>query len=140
MSALDTQVISEAMRPAPHAAVLAWVAAQPRALLYATSVSEAEILSGIARLPQGRRRAAFAAAAEAIFVEDLAGQILPFDSAASRYYARITTDRRRVGRPMEGFDALIAATALAADAGVATRDTAGFDGCGLTLIDPWAAT
>lgn len=139
MIVLDTNIISELMRAEPHPAVLAWVAAQPRAMLYATSIGQAEILSGIARLPEGRRRAALAAAAEAIFTEDLAGRVLPFDSAASIHYARITTGRRQAGSPMEAFDALIAATALAAGAGVATRDIGGFDGCGLTLVDPWIA-
>ena len=135
---LDTNVISELMRSEPHPAVLAWVAAQPRATLYTTGISQAEILFGIAVLTKGRRRTALAAAAEAMFAEDLADRILPFDSAAAAHYATIVVARREMGRPIEAFDALIAATALAAGADVATRDTAGFDGCGLTLIDPWA--
>ena len=135
---LDTNVISELMRPEPHPAVLAWVAAQPRTTLYTTGISQAEILFGIAVLTKGRRRTALAAAAEAMFAEDLADRILPFDSAAAAHYATIVVARREMGHPIEAFDALIAATALAAGADVATRDTAGFDGCGLTLIDPWA--
>ena len=61
MFVLDTNVISELMRPAPHQAVFAWVAAQPRASLYTTSVSRAEILSGIGIMREGRRRAALGA-------------------------------------------------------------------------------
>ena len=71
------------MRGEPHPAVLAWVAAQPRALLYTTHINQAEILYGIAALPEGRRRAALAAAAMAMFAEDFAGRILPFDAGAA---------------------------------------------------------
>jgi predicted nucleic acid-binding protein len=137
---VDTNVISELMRPEPHPKVLAWVAAQPRTLLYTTHINQAEILYGIAALPEGRRRTALAAAAEGMFAEDFAGRILPFGAAAAVRYADIVITRRRAGNPIEGFDALIAATALAAGASVATRDTSGFAGCGLTLIDPWTAS
>jgi predicted nucleic acid-binding protein len=88
-------------------------------------------------LPDGRRRTALAAAAQAMFTEDLAGRILPFDSAAAARNAGIVVARRRAGTPIEGFDALIAATALSAGAAGATRDIGAFDGCGLTLINPW---
>ena len=139
MIVLDTNVISELMRAKPHPAVLSWVAAQPRATLYTTSVNQTEILYGIAMLPAGRRRTALAAAAEAMFAEDLVDRVLPYDSAAAARYAEIVVARRRVGSPIEAFDALIAATALSIGAGVATRDIGGFDGCGLTIIDPWAS-
>ncbi len=139
MIVLDTTVISELMRGEPHPKVLAWVAAQPRALLYTTRINQAEVLYGIAASPEGRRRAAFASAAAAMFDEDPAGRILPFGATAAAHYADIVVTRRRADRPIEGFDALIAATALAADASVATRDTAGFADCGLALIDPWTA-
>ena len=139
MIVVDTNVISELMRPEPDPAVLAWVAAQPRARLFTTSVSQAEILFGIAALADGRRRRGLAAAAEAMFAEDFAQHILAFDEAAAPHYARLVADRRRAGRPIEAFDALIAATALAAGAAVATRDLGGYIDCGLTLIDPWQA-
>jgi len=132
---LDTNVISELMRAEPDARVLAWVAAQPRALLCTTHINQAEILYGIAALPEGRRRAALAVAAEAVFAEDFAGRILPFGAAAVARYSDIVLARRRAGNPIEGFDALIAATALAAGAGIATRDSGGFADCGLTLIN-----
>lgn len=137
MIVVDTNVISELMRGEPYPAVLAWVAAQPRALLYTTHINQAEILHGIAALPEGRRRAALAVAAEAMFVEDFAGRILPFEARAAACYPDIVLARRRAGNPIEKFDASIAAIALAAGADVATRDTGGFAGCGLTLIDPW---
>lgn len=135
---LDTNVVSELMRPEPHPAVFAWVAARPRTTLFTTSVCQAEVLYGIAALPEGRRRRGLAAAARAVFEEDFAGRVLAFGPAAAPHYARIVAGRRALGRPMEAFDALIAAIALAAGVGVATRDLDGFAGCGLpTLIDPW---
>jgi toxin FitB len=136
---VDTNVISELMRGEPHAAVLAWVAAQPRSQLYTTYVNQAEILYGIGALPAGRRRAALAAAAEAMFAEDFAGRVLPFEARAAARYPEIVLARRQAGQPIEKFDALIAATALAAGASIATRDAGGFAGCGLAVIDPWTA-
>jgi toxin FitB len=76
---VDTNVISELMRGDPHPAVLSWMAARPRSLLYTTYISQAEILHGIAALPEGRRRTALTAAAEAMFAEDFAGRLLPFE-------------------------------------------------------------
>jgi predicted nucleic acid-binding protein len=139
MIVLDTNVLSELMRPAPAPAVHAWLAHQPRATLYSTSVSQAEILYGIAALDDGRRKRGLATAAEAMFEEDLAGRVLAFDAAAAPHYARIVAARRKMGIPIEGFDAMIAATALAAGASLATRDVADFVDCGLAIINPWAA-
>ena len=110
MIVLDTNVLSELMRSEPAAAVFAWVSAQPRTTLYTTSVSKAEILYGIAVLPEGRRRLALAVAAEAMFADDFAGRVLPFDEAAAVQYAEIVAARRREGCPIEAFDAQIAAT------------------------------
>ena len=140
MIVVDTNVISELMRGDPHPAVLSWVAAQPRALLYTTYVSQAEILYGIAALPEGRRRTALTTAAEAMFAEDFAGRLLPFEGHAAARYPEIVLARRQAGKPIEKFDALIAATALAAGASIATRDAGGFTGCGLTVIDPWTVS
>ena len=81
------------MRSQPAAAVFAWVAAQPRAALHTTSVNKAEILYGIAALPEGRRRAALSAAAEAMFTDDFMGRVLPFDEAAAVHYAEIVAGR-----------------------------------------------
>jgi len=136
---VDTNVISELMRGDPHPTVLAWVAAQPRALVYTMHINQAEILYGIAALPEGRRRAALAAAAEAMFAEDFAGRILPFEARAAAQYPGVLLARRWAGKPIEKFDALIAAIALATGAEVATRDIGGFAGCGLSLVNPWEA-
>jgi predicted nucleic acid-binding protein len=134
---LDTNVISELMRPEPHPAVLSWVGGQRPSVLHTTSVTQAEIFYGVAVLPAGKRRDALAAAADAVFAEDLAGRVLPFDGGAAERYAEIRAARRRAGTPMEAFDAQIAAIALTSDAVLATRDLGDFAGCGLTVVDPW---
>jgi predicted nucleic acid-binding protein len=101
------------------------------------SVNKAEILYGIAALPDWRRRAALAAAAEGMFTDDFAGRVLPFEEEAAVHYAEIVVARGREGRPIEAFDAQIAATARA---DLATRDVGDFAGCDLTLVNPWVAT
>ena len=139
MIVLDTNVISELMHASPDRNVLTWVAAQPRAELYATSITRAEILYGVVTLPEGRRRTALAEAAAAMFDEDLIDHVLPFDGAAASHYAEIVVSRRRAAAPIDAFDALIAATARASGAAIATRDVAGFAGCGIIVINPWEA-
>jgi len=134
---LDTNVLSELMRSAPHATVTNWVAAQPAADLFITTITQAEILHGVLLLPRGRRRDAIEAAADAMFEEDFAGRILPFSSHAAHAYAEIAVARRRSGRPICQFDAQIAAIAKSTGAGVATRNVSDFEGCGIKVIDPW---
>ena len=140
MIILDTNVLSELMRAKQaHASVFAWVAGHPQAMLCTTSINKAEILYGIAVLPEGGRRAALAMAAERMFDNVFEGRVLPFDYAAAGHYARIVAVRRNKGRPIANFDAQIAAIAHTAGAQLATRDVSGFADCGLTLINPWNA-
>jgi predicted nucleic acid-binding protein len=134
---LDTNVISEAWRPKPAANVREWMRAQPTALLFTTSITEAELLFGIALLPAGRRRSALSALAETMFAEDLAGRVLPFDSAAAHEYADIAAGRRRAGRPIAEADARIAAIVRSRGATLATRNVADFAACGIPVISPW---
>jgi hypothetical protein len=137
MIVLDTNVLSELMKAMPADRVMSWVASQPAASLYTTSITQAEILHGVSLLPAGKRRSAFEAAAEAMFREDFAGRILPFASDAAPLYARIAVERRRAGRPISHFDAQIAAIARLTGAAIATRNVADFEGCGVKLVDPW---
>jgi predicted nucleic acid-binding protein len=139
MIVLDTNVLSELMKPAPAERVTRWIAAQPATSLYTTTVTQAEILHGVMLLPAGRRRNAVESAAEAMFKEDFAGRVLPFGSDAARLYARIAAERCRAGRPISHFDAQIAAITRAAGAAVATRNVADYDGCGVKVINPWEA-
>ena len=137
MFLLDTNILSAVMGPRPVRQVAKWMARQPLELLFTAAVCQAEILSGIAVLPQGRRRNALEVAARAMFREDFCGRVLPFDTEAAAVYAEIFAARRRAGRPAATADLMIAAIARVHRASVVTRDTAGFAGCGLTLIDPW---
>jgi len=134
---LDTNVLSELMRLAPHPSVTTWVATQSTANLFITTITQAEIFHGVLLLPQGRRRDAIEAAASAMFEEDFAGRILAFGSHAAHAYAEIAVARRQSGRPISQFDAQIAAIAKSAGAGVATRNVPDFEGCGVNVIDPW---
>jgi predicted nucleic acid-binding protein len=137
MIILDTNVLSELMKPRPAPAVVAWMSGQPAASLYTTSVTQAEILYGLMLLPRSRRRSALEAAATSMFAEDFGERILGFDRDAAPAYAQIASDRRRAGRPISHFDAQIAAIARFMGAAVATRNTADLEGCGVTVVDPW---
>lgn len=137
MIVLDTNVLSELMRPEPNARVLSWLGEQPAVRVFTTSITQAEILHGILLLPSGKRRQAFEEAARAMFEEDFAGRVLAFGSAAALPYATIACDRRRAGRPISQFDAQIAAIATVNKASVATRNVSDFEGCGIEVIDPW---
>lgn len=138
MYLIDTNVISEAMRLTPEPAVMAWFSGQDSAELYLTAVSEAELRTGAAILPAGRRRDRLTAEIDAAIGQDFAGRVLPFDSAAARAYAAIAAARRSAGRPIQDADCQIAAIARARDAAVATRNAGDFADCGIAVIDPWA--
>lgn len=137
MIILDTNVLSELMKPSPAERVATWLAAQPAMSLYTTSITQAEILHGLLLLPPGRRRTAIEAAAESMFEEDFGGRILGFGSDAALPYALIASERRRAGRPISHFDAQIAAIAYSARAAIATRNVPDFDGTGVKVVNPW---
>jgi hypothetical protein len=139
MFVLDTNVLSAVMgsQPVPEAA--AWVAGQPEELLYTTAVCQAEVLAGIKILPEGHRRRGLEAMAKAIFANAFDGRVLPFDTEAAAAYGEIFAARKRAGRPTAPHDLMIAAIARANGANMVTRNVADFEGCGLTLINPWDA-
>ena len=134
---LDTNVVSELLRPSPNPAVESWVAERPAAELHFTAVGEAELRYGVAILPAGRRRDALARAIEAILREDFYGRILPFDSDAAREYAEIASARRAAGRTMAPADCQIAAIARSRDMAVATRNVRDFEDIEVEVVDPW---
>jgi predicted nucleic acid-binding protein len=136
---LDTNVVSELMRPRPEAVVTAWIKARANTELWITSVTEAELWFGARVLPAGKRRQGLEAALGLIFAEDLGGRTWPFDSAAAKVYADIMAKRRESGRPMSQFDGQIAAIARVHGAALATRNLVDFEGCDLVLHNPWAA-
>ncbi|MGC2162118.1 MAG: type II toxin-antitoxin system VapC family toxin [Silvibacterium sp.] len=137
MIVLDTNVISELFRPAPDRRVLYWVEAQEADELFTTSVTEAEMFSGIGFMAAGRRRSDLFSATEAYFRSDLAGRILSFDSAAARSYAEITAIRKRKGLSISAFDMQIAAIARTCNAVLATRNTKDFEFTGVQIVNPW---
>jgi len=137
MIILDTNVLSELMRPKPSPRVVAWVAKQLATELFTTSITEAGIFYGIELLTKGKRREGLLAAAEAMFAEDLAGRVFAFESEAARVFSKIAAHRRVLGRPISHADAQIAAIAQVRGAKLATRNVADFQDCGLDRIDPW---
>lgn len=138
MIVLDTNVLSETLRASPSPTVLSWLRAIPLVELFTTTITEGEMLYGLARLPEGARRRALEASVLPLIAKDFAGRILPFDSPAAREFADIAAARRRDGRPISDADARIAAIARSHSARLATRDVAGFSDCGLEIINPWA--
>lgn len=135
---IDTNVLSELMRPAPAPQVLDWFAAQAPSQLHTSVITYAEILAGIALLPVGKRSEAMAQAARQIFEEDFAGRCLDFGGLAVGRYAMVRAQRQLAGRPIDTADAQIAAIALAAKLKLVTRNTKDFVGIeGLKLHNPW---
>jgi len=137
MIVLDTNVLSETLKPLPNAAVVAWMAVQPRSTLFTTTVVEAEILYGVAVLADGARKTQLQAALKAIFTEDLSGQVIPFDRDCAEAYAGIAANRKNSGQPISQFDAMIAAATASRGATLATRNLRDFADCGIRLINPW---
>ncbi|WP_210880205.1 type II toxin-antitoxin system VapC family toxin [Roseovarius autotrophicus] len=139
MIIVDTNVVSELLRPTPEPRVETWLAAQDGLDIYLTAISEAELRYGVAIMDNGKRRDGLADAIDRILREDMGGRVLAFDSAAAEAYATIASSRRAAGRPIAQADCQIAAIARARGAKVATRNTADFEGCGVNLINPWTA-
>ena len=137
MIVLDTNVVSEWMRPVPSDAVIEWMTRQIPTDLYLSTITEAELRFGVELLPAGRRRERLLTAIEAMLREDFAGRILPFDRAAAQAFAVIAAARRAAGMPVEFSDCQIAAIARARSWSVATRNVRDFEGCGIDVINPW---
>lgn len=139
MILLDTNVVSELMRPTPHPSVVEWLDVQPGYRLYISSVTKAEIELGIGLLPEGRRKQGLQEAAARMFGE-FHGRCLAFDELAASRYAALVSPRMRGGRPISVEDAQIAAMALASGFVLATRNISDFEGIdGLSVVDPWSS-
>jgi predicted nucleic acid-binding protein len=135
---LDTNVVSEAMKPAPHPAVQAWLDEQAAETLYLTSVTLAELLFGIGALAAGRRKDALARTLDGL-LDLFRGRVLAFDTDAARHYAGLAVAARAAGKGLPTPDGYIAAIAAARGFSVATRDVAPYKAAGVAVIDPWQA-
>lgn len=138
MIVLDTNVVSEAMRPAPDERVLRWLDAQPAESLFLTSVTLAELYFGVAAMPVGQRKTRLSAFVDEL-VQSQEHRVLSFDLAAAQHHAVLALRARKNGRGFPVPDGYIAAIAASHGFAVATRDTAPFEAAGLPVIDPWAA-
>ncbi len=137
MILLDTNVLSELMRAKPDPNVIAWVDAQRSSDLVISSITVAEILYGIARMPDGKRKDSLYVLASAMFEEDFAGSILAFDADAAVHYADLVAASERSGKIADMGDGQIAAIARLHGARIATRNVRHFEAFGILLVNPW---
>lgn len=137
MILLDTNVVSEPMRPAPDARVVDWVDTQPLETLYLCAITVAELRAGVALLPRGKRRASLSEDLEKHVLPLFAGRVVAFDLACTQAYAEVIEKTRRAGRAIAAVDGYIAAIATTHGLAIATRDTAPFEAVGLSVINPW---
>jgi len=136
---LDTNVLSEALKPSPSRTVLGWLASQEPLSVYVTAITQAELLYGIEVLPSGKRKSHLSVVITQLFAEDFCGRVLAFDGEAAAAFAKVVARRKSSGHPISQFDAMIAAIARSRGAAVATRDTGDFRDCGIRVVNPWLA-
>lgn len=140
MIILDTNVISEISRPNPSIRVIDFITGLAPTDRYITAITEAELHYGVQILPPGEAREIVLYRIERTLRKYFAGRVLPFDSPAARFYARISAERRAAGRPISQADCQIAAIAYSVAAPLATRNVRDFEECGIEVIDPWSAS
>ena len=134
MIVLDTNVISEVLRPVPDERVELWLLGLPADEAAVAAPTVAELYYGIEQLPQGRKRDGLQLELKQV----LDGMyVLPFDEASALIYSKLAAERRRAGRPVQAIDCQIASVAISAGAVVATRNVLDFTHEGLELINPW---
>ncbi|MGH3196163.1 MAG: type II toxin-antitoxin system VapC family toxin [Streptosporangiaceae bacterium] len=139
MIILDTNVLSELARIDPEPNVVTWLDSLPAAEVATTAITAAELRYGVARLPDGRRKAALAETIDALVKEDFRDRVEPFDGPAAEQYATVVVSREKKGRPISTADAQIAAICRVRSATLATRNTGDFTHTGIDLINPWDA-
>jgi predicted nucleic acid-binding protein len=137
MILLDTNVISEVMKVAPSANVLKWLNDQSSSAVHVSAVTVGEIEYGLRILPDGRRRLQLKEKFEQFIALAFAQRVLGYDEAAARLYGEIMGLRKELGRPMSVPDGQIAAIARCHGLSVATRNTRGFEDCGVDLLNPF---
>jgi toxin FitB len=136
MIVLDTNVVSEAMKPEPHPSVRAWLNDQAAETLYLSSVTLAELLFGIAALPAGQRKDRLAQTLDGL-MGLFRDRVLSFDLEAARHYAELAVTAKTRGRGFPTPDGYLAAIAASRGFIVASRDTAPYEAAGVSVINPW---
>jgi toxin FitB len=134
---LDTNVLSELIRPKPDEGVTKWLDSLDSAAVATTAITAAELRYGVARMPAGQRRERLNEAIRGLIEVDLEGRVEPFDAAAATHYAALVSDRDKAGRPISMADGQIAAICRKLGATLATRNTSDFQDTGIDLLDPW---
>ena len=137
MILLDTNIVSEPLRPAPNTRVIAWIDAQPLETLFLSAITVAELRAGVALLPAGKRRTGLLQNLEKRVLPLFAGRVLPFDLACTQAYAELMARARKAGLAIATADGYIAAIAAANGFTVASRDTGPFEAAGAAVINPW---
>ncbi|MBZ9853816.1 type II toxin-antitoxin system VapC family toxin [Mesorhizobium sp. CA13] len=140
MFVLDTNVVSETFKPLPDAGVAAWMDSPSAIRSYITAMTKAELLLGLAYMPDGKRKAALGSVIGAFFTTWLKTPVLAFGDREAEAYAEIVSRRRFLGRPIREFDAQIASVARSRGFAVVTRNVADFADCGVNIVNPWEAT
>ena len=125
------------MKPAPNHSVVQWVDLHQASATYITSVTLAELLYGVGRLPSGRRKTELSDQVEAMVSDDFEHRVLAFDETAATHYADIVVQRERIGRPIGTADAQIAAICRSHGASLGTRNVDDFTDASITIINPW---
>ena len=139
MILLDTNVVSEPLRPEPNTAVITWIDAQPLETLFLSAITVAELRAGVALLPAGKRRSGLQQNLEKRVLPLFAGRVLPFDLACTPAYAELIAKARAAGVAIATADGYIAAIATTNGFAVATRDIGPFEAAGMAVINPWRA-
>ena len=137
MIVLDTNVLSELFKPAPHTGVMDWIASQPDGSLFTTSITRGEMFFGLHCMPDGHRKQTLLRGVNRLFEVRFSGQVLDYDSDAASIYSVVASGRRAAGQPISQSDAMIAGIVRAHGATLATRNVRDFEGCGVMLVDPW---
>jgi len=137
MIILDTNMLSEMMRATPNQSVVNWIEYQSRSTLFTTTITKAELLYGVSLLPDGKRKLETKTAIIEIIDIDLHGKVIDFDNESAGLYAEIASSRKKSGRPISQFDAMIAAITKSKSAKLATRNVKDFVDCGIDVINPW---
>jgi toxin FitB len=137
MILLDTNVVSEPLRPAPDAQVIYWIDAQALETLFLSAITVAELRAVVALLPAGKRRKALHDSLETQVLPLFAGRVLPFDEASAQAYAELMAKAKALGLAIASADGYIAAIAAANGLAVATRDIRPFQAAGVKVINPW---